>query len=80
MKEEDKREVISSEIELCRRCDKRDKRNYYNWTHRQAVVRWAHAIGMEELVREEVEEVKKQVRRDEKDASARHYLEWINSL
>jgi hypothetical protein len=35
---------------------------------------------MEDLVREEVEEVKKQVRRDEKDASARHYLEWINSL
>jgi hypothetical protein len=35
---------------------------------------------MVEMVREEAEEVKKQVRRDEKDASARHYLEWINSL
>ena len=51
--------MIKQEIELCRSCDKRDKRNYYNWTHRQAVVRWAKANGMEELVREEVEEVKR---------------------
>lgn len=59
MEEGDKRRMIKQEIELCRSCDKRDNRNYYNWTHRQAVVRWAQANGMEELVREEAEEVKR---------------------
>jgi hypothetical protein len=54
-----KRGMIKQEIELCQSCDKRDKRNYYNWTHRQAVVRWAQANGMEELVSEEVVEVKR---------------------
>jgi hypothetical protein len=59
VKEGDKRGMIMQEIDLCRSCDKRDKRNYYNWTHRQAVVRWAKANEMEELVKEEVEEVKR---------------------
>jgi len=54
---EDPSSVITGELSLCNKCNTHEPRNYYNWTHRQFVIRLASKIALdfEEILRKEFE-------------------------
>ena len=61
-------------MDLCRLCNIHEPRNYYVWTHRQAVVRLIlpKCDNKEDLLIKEKAEI------SDVDPSSKHYLEWLN--